>query len=227
MAYAGDLKSVLRFLHWSAPKRTKANFPCIQGPSMPLSRAATRTAANRIASPTDTTTDTSTDTAPRRFSIVLAARFAAQNGLRCMPQSRRSTIRPWSHRLCHTHPLTPPLWPGSGARQVQARAVRCQPHREAISSHPGALRASYSPDSHSRGPVAPARTFSAQAAGVHVPLALSSREAIGLRFARHIYLPCKVRCGRHVTRHPAVSTPCRFGPARAAGCHAPMLPHRP
>jgi hypothetical protein len=44
--------------------------------------------------------------------------------------------------------------------------------------------------------------------------------------ASRVISTCQTRCsvGKHVTRHPAVSTPGRFGPAQAAGCHAPC-PH--
>jgi hypothetical protein len=66
-------------------------------------------------------------------------------------------------------------------------------------------------------PVAPARKFGAQAAGVHVPGTLSSLKETGLRFAPH--MTCQTRCSRLCMsramppyRHRASSAPSRRVP---------------
>ena len=59
MAYAGDLKSVLKPLQPTAPKRTIAKSPMFTGVSPHSHYALPRNQTHRIANPTDTTTDTS------------------------------------------------------------------------------------------------------------------------------------------------------------------------
>jgi len=99
--------------------------------------------------------------------------------------------------------------PSSGAHRPVAATGCCFQFPSGCASRAMFLRL------YSRGPVAPARKFSAQAAGVHVSPHALITERIWVGFAPHIYLPNKVCCGKHLTRHPAASAPGRSVPIQA------------
>jgi hypothetical protein len=132
---------------------------------------------------------------PSRLFASCKAIFIAPNpDVHAVPRYRR-TPRSGAHRPVTTTECRYQFPSGGASRVILPRLPQPQPR----SAHAQVRRAGVG-CSRSRHELIPERNPGAPRASY--------------------YLPSKFRCGMHVTRHTAVSAPSKFGPMRAAGCHA-------